>query len=284
MDTNSPDQDVLDAAKRELQHEANTSSGAFKLFGIIAVLTVLGIVSWIGWQGYSSKNMVAAPPQPAVQVGAVPETPAIAPADETASGHDDHDVNPAAPAAEAEGAHHKHFEADGALVTNHEIALFLETQEAGGVSPSERAEVVTQRLNDTAESTGLDPKNIQARIVNDLPTVFYAKPDSEGYVLATIDPQTAAQFGFANDPAILALWWRDVLRDHSCIIAGNPPIYTTPYSSILQRVYSLCQAEQKGVPTHESFETAIGKLSRDEHDALQGLYVQVPANYRPQRD
>ena len=284
MDTNSPDHDVFGAASQDLQNEANTSTGAFKLFGTIAVLAVLGVVSWMGWQSYSSKNEVAVAPQPTVQVAAASAPPVVAPASETADDHDEHKANPAVSAEEAEGAHHKHFEADGALVTNHEIALFMETQTAGGVSPSDRAQIVTQRLNDTAESTGLDPKNIQARIVNDLPTVFYDKPDGAGYVLATIDPQTAAQFGFADDPAILALWWRDVLRDHSCIIAGNPPIYTTPYSSILQRVYSLCQAEQKGVPTHESFETAIGKLTREEHDALQGLYVQVPANYRPQTD
>lgn len=283
MDTNSPDEDVFGAAKRDLENESNLSPGAFKLFCIVAIV-ILGVVSWMGWSNYSSKNLVASPPQPTVQVATAPEVPATAPAAETADLHDDHKASPAAPAEEAEGAHHKHFEAQGALVTNHEIALFQETQTAGGVSPSERAQVVTQRLNETAESTGLDPQNIVARMENDLATVYYARPDNTGYVLATVDPKTAAQFGFGENPGILTFWWRDVLRDHACIIAGNPPIYTTPYSSILQRVYSLCQAEQKGVPTHESFETAIGKLSREEHDALQGLYVQVPTNYRPQTD
>ena len=284
MDTNSPDHDVFGAASQDLQNGANTSPGAFKLFGTIGLLGVLAVVFGVGLQIYSSKNQVAAPPEPAVQVAAAPETPVVAPAPETADGHDEHKANAAAPAEEAESAHHKHFEAQGALVTNHEIALFMETQTAGGVSPSERAQIVTQRLNDTAESTGLDPQNIVARMENDLVTVYYAKSGSTGYVLATIDPKTAAQFGFGEDPALLTYWWRDVLRDHACIIAGNPPIYTTPYSSILQRVYSLCQAERKGVPTHESFETAIGKLTREEHDALQGLYVQVPENYRPQTD
>ncbi len=284
MDTNSPDHDVFGAASQDLQNEANTSTGAFKLFGTIAVLAVLGVVSWMGWQSYSSKNEVAVAPQPTIQVAAAPETPVAAPASETADDHDEHKANPAVSAEEAEGAHHKHFEAQGALVTNHEIALFMETQKAGGVSPSERAQIVTQRLNETAESTGLDPEKIVARMENDLATVYYAKPGKAGYVLATVDPKTAAQFGFGKNPALLTYWWRDVLRDHACIIAGNPPIYTTPYSSILQRVYSLCQAEQKGVPTHESFETAISKLSREEHDALQGLYVQVPTNYRPQTD
>lgn len=284
MDTNSPDEDVFGAAKQELANENDLSHGAFKLLCIVAALVVLGIVSWIGWSNYSSKNLVAAPAQSSVQVATAPESPVTAPATETADTHDNHKASLAAPAEEAEGAHHKHFEADGALVTNHEIALFMETQTAGGVSPSERAQIVTQRLNETAESTGLDPQNIVARIDKDLATVCYAKPGKPAYVLATIDPKTAAQFGFGKNPALLTLWWRDVLRDHACIIAGNPPIYTTPYSSILQRVYSLCQAEQKGVPTHESFETAIGKLSREEHDALQGLYVQVPTNYRPQTD
>ena len=183
---------------------------------------------------------------------------------------------------DGEEPHHDHFMAEGALVTNHGIALFQETQASGGHSPDQRARIIAERLNRTAEMQGLDPKNIVALPANGLPTVSFAAPKGKVIVLATVDSQTASQFGYKSNPGLLAAWWRDVLRDHAAIIAGKPPLYTTPYSSALQKVYSLCQKEQKGVPTHESFEQALGKLSRDDHDELQGLYIQVPKNYRPQ--
>ncbi len=192
------------------------------------------------------------------------------------------DKHPEGKGEEQHGAHHDHFEAEGALVTNHGIALFQETQSSGGLSPEQRARIVTRRLNQTAETQGLDPKQIVAIPANGLPTVSFVTSQGKNIVLATIDTQTAGQFGFKSNPGALASWWRDVLRDHAAIIAGSSPLYTTPYSSALQNVYMLCQKEQKGVPTHESFEQALTKLSREERDDLQGLYIQVPKNYRSQ--
>ena len=119
-----------------------------------------------------------------------------------------------------EDHHHDHFLADGTLVTNHGIPLFRETQ-AFKWSPEERAQKVTARLNMIATTHGLEADSVFMRRVGGLPTVFFYHhhgPGSEGHILATVDPKTAAEFGYGSKPETLAYWWRDVLRDHALLI------------------------------------------------------------------
>lgn len=182
---------------------------------------------------------------------------------------------------------HEHFEAEGALVTNHEIPLLLETQAAGGFTPQRRAEIVAERLNEMVHEHSLEAEHIVVHMKNGIPTVYYShagESKKAGHLIATVDRKTAAQFGLKNNAGKLAFWWRDVLRDHALIIAGEPPLYTAPYTQALQRLYAACQQEKKGIPSHDAFEKALKRLSVSERDSLQSLYNRVPANYRPQPD
>lgn len=174
------------------------------------------------------------------------------------------------------------FLAEGSLVSNQGIPLIQQTQTAGGLTPVERAEVVAQRLNDLSATDTLQAELILVRLVDNTATVFASPLSNGGFgqVLATVDGKTAAQFGFENEPGLLAFWWRDVLRDHVLIISGKPPIYTTPYAQPMQRLYGLCRSQ--GVPTPKTIENALSQLSPAEKDALQSLYINVPSNYRPQ--
>lgn len=184
---------------------------------------------------------------------------------------------------EGQEGHHDHFAAEGTLITNHGIPILMQTQTAGGFTPQRRAEAIAGRLNQMAGEEGFEASDIVARRVNGFYTVYCASPEGgrPGHVLATVDSTTAAQFGFGKDPAWLAFWWRDVLRDHALIISGAAPIYTTPYIQSLQRLYTLCQRERKGVPSPQSFEKALSALTPTERDALQSLYIRVPSLYRP---
>lgn len=182
---------------------------------------------------------------------------------------------------------HEHFAAKGTLVTNHGIPLLRESQTAGGFTPERRAQIVAERLNNMATTHGLESEVIFMRRVNGVPTVFFFHEhsrDNKGHVLATIDPMTAKQFGFANAPETLAYWWRDVLRDHALIVEGNPPRWTIRYAQPIQQLYNLTQKERRGVPSHESFERALSKLTDPERDILTNLYVSVPSNYKPISD
>ncbi len=231
---------------------------------------------------------VASQPQPRPAAVKTLDGDAQPEIDDKAAHHDsaspEHDEHDKGKNSEGHTTNHSHFRAEGALVSNHGIPLFLETQSSGGFTPQRRAELVTDRLNDMAQSHGLEAEHISMRSVNGVPTVFFFHPHRKGepgHVLATIDPKTAAQFGFGNQPDRLAFWWRDVLRDHTLIVSGEPPLYTTPYSGSLQRFYELCQREHKGVPTHESFEQALANMKVSERDALHTLYIRVPSNYQP---
>jgi hypothetical protein len=178
---------------------------------------------------------------------------------------------------------HRHFAAQGALVTDHGIPLLRESQHAGGFTPERRAQIVAERLNNMATTHGLEPGVLSVRRVKGYPTVFFFhKHDSssQGHVLATVDPRTAKQFGFANHPEVLAYWWRDIMRDHALVIAGSPPRWTTRYAQPMQQLYDFCQKEQRGVPSHESFERALSKLSPAEREILSNLYMSVPDNYQ----
>lgn len=180
--------------------------------------------------------------------------------------------------------HHGHFQAEGTLVSNHGVPLLQETQTSGGFDPAKRAQIVAERLNNTAEKYGLKAESIVTQVENGVPTVRYFRTytvGEAGDLLATVDPKTAGQFGYGSYPDTLALWWRDVLRDHSLIISGQPPVYTTPYVQPLQRLYVLCQRERQGVQTRESFDKALSNLTQSERDALQTLYTTIPPNYRP---
>lgn len=276
MNKNSSDKDVLDAYERSVKQQAQSNGGtsAGLAFAIIALVLLLVLLLVVG--GFLFRSQHAESSALALQTGVDSQSKERAVAPRA-------DSNGATGVAADEDHHeHPHFEAEGALVTNHGIPLFQETQTAGGVSPAQRAQIVAQRLNDRAVNNGLEPTKIQARLIRNVASVCFVELSGKTYNLATVDPQTAAQFGYPANPARLTLWWRDVLRDHACVIAGKPPIYTTPYSSALQNVYSLCQRQQKGIPTHEEFEKAIASLSRADRNDLQGLYVQVPSNYRPQ--
>lgn len=240
----------------------------------------------------AAATAVAAEPTAAEPTAAEPSASATAPASLVQG-----DAQPEVEDAEAhydqvhgkgkEHDHHDHFQAEGTLVSNHGVPLLQETQTSGGFDPAKRAQIVAQRLNDMAESHGLEAEHIVTRVENGVPTVFFFhrhKAGEPGHVLATLDPRTAGQFGYGSRPGILAFWWRDVLRDHALIVSGQPPVYTTPYAQPLQRLYVLCQRARQGVPTHESFEKALEGLTQPERDALQSLYISVPANYRPQPD
>lgn len=272
MNKNSSDKDVLDGYERSVRQQGG-GGAVGGLMAVIALVLLLVVGGFFFRSRQAKSSAAAATPQPTAIDGEGRQAVARQPAG----------GNSVAGAAPDEEHHeHQHFEAEGALVTDHGIPLFQETQTAGGVSPTQRAQIVAQRLNDRAVGNGLDPAKIQARLIHNIASVCFVEPSGRFYNLATVDPQTAAQFGYPTNAARLTLWWRDVLRDHACVIAGKPPIYTTPYSSALQNVYSLCQKQEKGVPTHEGFEKAIANLSRADHDDLQGLYIKVPSNYHAQ--
>jgi len=289
MDKNSSDKEVLDAFFEGAKQETPRSGGCLR--PIIWVPALLLLLFWAnkhfrGEQDDSSSDQSDG--TPALRVNPITaKRLGIAPVAKVAPlgvGSPSRSTSTAASAVGQPEHEHQHFEAEGALVTDHGIPLFQETQTAGGISPSQRAQIVARRLNDKAMGKGLDPTKIQARLINDVAAVCFVEPSGGAFNLATVDPQTATQFGYPANSARLTFWWRDVLRDHACVIAGNPPIYTTPYSSALQNVYSLCQKQEKGIPSHEGFEKAISNLSRADHDDLQGLYIKVPSNYHPQKN
>lgn len=216
-----------------------------------------------------------APPSAATHASGSP-TAAVTHADDHASqGH------------EGEGHHHEHFIAQGPVVSDHGIPLFKETQTFDNLSPQQRAEKVTGRLNMIAVTHGLEADSVFMRRIRGCPCVFYYHnhgPKSEGHLLATIDPLTAREFGFQKNPEFLAYWWRDVLRDHALVITGQTPRWTTRYAPPMQRLYEFLQQTRRGVPSHESFDLALSKLSSADLGSLRSLYVSVPANYRPQPD
>jgi len=291
MDKNSSDKEVLDAFFAEAKQETPPSSGGLRPIFWVPALALLLFLAGRHFRGEQADPS----PNESDGTSAVRANPVatknqrlgVAPVAKIALrgvGSPSRSTSTAASAVGQPEHEHQHFEAEGALVTDHGIPLFQETQTAGGISPSQRAQIVARRLNDKAMGKGLDPTKIQARLINDVAAVCFVEPSGEAFNLATVDPQTATQFGYPANSARLTFWWRDVLRDHACVIAGNPPIYTTPYSSALQNVYSLCQKQEKGIPSHKGFEKAISNLSRADHDDLQGLYIKVPSNYHPQKN
>lgn len=91
--------------------------------------------------------------------------------------------------AQEEQTHHNHFQAEGSLVSDHGIPLFLETQTSGGFSPRRRAEIVVERLNRLAATHGLEAEHIVMHIERGIPTVFFFHPHQtgeSGHVVATV--------------------------------------------------------------------------------------------------
>jgi hypothetical protein len=237
----------------------------FRITQFSSVIAISGLVFLTGCQRGSA---------PETAQSAAPKKPTAKPV--PTQKHEEHD----------EGSH-EHFAAKGTLVTNHGIPLLRESQTAGGFTPERRAQIVAERLNNMATTHGLESEVVFMRRVNGVPTVFFFHEhsrDNKGHVLATIDFMTAKQFGFANAPETLAYWWRDVLRDHALIVEGNPPRWTIRYAQPIQQLYNLTQKERRGVPSHESFERALSKLTDPERDILTSLYVSVPSNYKPMSD
>ncbi len=186
-----------------------------------------------------------------------------------------------------EAHQHEHFIAQGAQITDHTIPLIRETQPCGNMTPEKRAQVVVARLNMIANTHGLNADSVFVRHVNGMTCVFYYHhhgPDSEGHILATVDPQTAGEFGDAHDPDRLAYWWRDVMRDHILLIQGKTPHWTTRYASTIEQLHVSIQNVQQGVPTHETIEQVLSQLPPADMEALRGLYSSVPVNYRPEPD
>ena len=204
------------------------------------------------------------------------------------------EVTPASPPGERpagpdeehqEGGHHKHFTAEGAVITDHGLPMLEESQAIGSLSPEQRAAIVVDRLNTLIETHDFDDDAIFMRMINGYPCVFFYHNHGsgiEGHLLATVDPKTAGEFGYQDRAVLLAYWWRDILRDHALIIGGKTPHWTTRYAPTMQRLYQIMQEEQAGVPSHESFEQAMVRLSPDEKTALQHLYSSVPVGYAPQ--
>ena len=204
MNKNSSDKDVLDAYEKSLREQGHRGRGTAAGFGLAAIVVLLVLGSFL-LRSKQAKSSATLPQLTAVKSEAT-ETITKQPSgvngvDGVAPDEDHHE--------------HQHFEAEGALVTDHGIPLFQETQTAGGISPEQRAKLVAQRLNDRAVNNGLEPTKIQARLIHNIASVCFVEPSGKAYNLATIDPQTAAQFGYPANPARLTFWWRDILRDHA---------------------------------------------------------------------
>lgn len=237
MNKNSSDKDVLDAYERSVKPQAQSNGGTAAGLGLAAIALILFLV--VGGFLFRSRQVKSSvpKPQPTPLNGEGKEIAAAQPA----GGNSVAGVAPD----EDHHEHHQHFEAEGALVTDHGIPLFQETQTAGGISPAQRAQIVAQRLNDRAIGNGLEPTRIQALLIHNVASVCVVEPSGKAYNLATVDPQTAAQFGYRSNPARLTLWWRDVLRDHILYYRGKTAyLYHTLFQCAPERVFAMSKARK----------------------------------------
>lgn len=175
------------------------------------------------------------------------------------------------------------------VVLGHGVPLFVLTRPDGELSPSERAELAAQKLARMVEGKSgpaLEPEKVVA-VTNGRGEAVVARkgvqgrdPDPED-VIVTVDNETADSYA-GTDRTALALWWRDVLRDHLRLAQGKPPVstYDTQYGRILDRVYQEVEDERKGGwVAAGSVEKALDDLSDPHQNAMNTAWRSVPKGW-----
>lgn len=171
----------------------------------------------------------------------------------------------------------------------HGIPVFIITRASGELSPAQRAQRTADRLQEILagheKAHGLDPDMLVAFTNARNETVLAHRHRAEKGetdpedVIVTVDRETARNYAH-TDPATLARWWRDMLRDQVRLARGRPPVstYGTPYGRVLDRVFQQVEEKRRGswVPPVD-IKRAIDDLPQAQRSVLATAWRAVPA-------